>query len=231
MATQANQANPLTVTTRTERGKGAARRARRAGNVPAVLYGRGTDPQHLALPSLEFAAILRNNGTNAVIELDIEGTKQLALTKQVDVHPVRNYIEHADLLVIKRGEKVTVEVTVVVEGDPQPGTLVIQDLNTVEIEADVMAIPEQIVVSVEEAAIGLTVTAADLELPDGVTLITDPEILIVAVNEAPTEEDLEAELDQDLLPDAEGDEESEGVEESAEGEGDESASEGDSSDD
>ncbi|MGJ0119340.1 50S ribosomal protein L25/general stress protein Ctc [Williamsia sp. MIQD14] len=227
----ATQANPLTVTTRTERGKGAARRARRAGNVPAVLYGRGTDPQHLALPSLEFAAILRNNGTNAVIELDIEGTKQLALTKQVDVHPVRNYIEHADLLVIKRGEKVTVEVNVVVEGDPQPGTLVIQDLNTVEIEADVMAIPEQIVVSVEEAAIGLTVTAADLELPDGVTLITDPEILVVAVNEAPTEEDLEAELDQDLLPDAEGEGESEGDEASAEGEGDESASEGDSSDD
>ncbi|MCX6469253.1 MAG: 50S ribosomal protein L25/general stress protein Ctc [Corynebacteriales bacterium] len=225
----ATQANPLTVTTRTERGKGAARRARRAGNVPAVLYGRGTDPQHLALPSLEFAAILRNNGTNAVIELDIEGTKQLALTKQVDVHPVRNYIEHADLLVIKRGEKVTVEVTVVVEGDPQPGTLVIQDLNTVEIEADVMSIPEQIVVSVEEAAIGLTVTAADLELPEGVTLITDPEILVVAVNEAPTEEDLEAELDQDLLPDAEG--ESEGDEASSEGEGDESASEGDSSDD
>ena len=225
----ATQANPLTVTTRTERGKGAARRARRAGNVPAVLYGRGTDPQHLALPSLEFAAILRNNGTNAVIELDIEGTKQLALTKQVDVHPVRNYIEHADLLVIKRGEKVTVEVTVVVEGDPQPGTLVTQDANTVEIEADVMSIPEQIVVSVEEAAIGYTVTGADLELPEGVTLISDPEVLVVAVNEAPTEEDLEAELDQDLLPDAEG--ESEGDEASSEGEGDESASEGDSSDD
>ncbi|GGF33225.1 50S ribosomal protein L25/general stress protein Ctc [Williamsia phyllosphaerae] len=210
----ATTANPLTVTTRTERGKGAARRARRAGNVPAVLYGHGTDPQHLSLPALELAAILRNNGTNAVIDLDIEGSSQLALTKQVDVHPVRNYIEHVDLLVIKRGEKVTVEVTIIVEGDPAPGTLVTQDANTVEIEADVMSIPEQIVVSVEDAQVGVTVSASDLELPDGVTLITDPETLIVAVNQAPTQEDLEAELDQDLLPDEPADDED------AEGEGD-----------
>ncbi|MBT0566671.1 50S ribosomal protein L25/general stress protein Ctc [Williamsia sp. CHRR-6] len=188
----ATQANPLAVTARAERGKGAARRARRAGNVPAVLYGHGSDPQHLNLPALEFAAILRNNGTNAVIELDIEGTKQLALTKQVDVHPVRSYIQHADLLVIKRGEKVTVEITVVVEGDAAPGTLVTQDTNTVEVEADVMSIPEQIVVSVEGAEIGTQVTAGDLELPSGVTLTADPETLVVAVNEAPTEEDLEA---------------------------------------
>ncbi len=200
----ATTANPLTVTTRTERGKGAARRARRAGNVPAVLYGHGTDPQHLALPALELATILRNNGTNAVIDLDIEGTNQLALTKQVDVHPVRNYIEHVDLLVIRRGEKVTVEVTVIVEGDPAPGTLVTQDANTVEIEADVMSIPEQITVSVEGATVGVTINASDLELSEGVTLITDPETLIVAVNPAPTQDDLEGELDQALLPDGDG---------------------------
>ena len=110
----------LAVTNRSEKGKGAARRARRAGNVPAVLYGHGTDPVHLNLPAREFAAILRANGTNAVIDLDIEGTSQLALTKQVDVHPIRSYIEHVDLLVIKRGEKVTVEVTVAIEGDAAP---------------------------------------------------------------------------------------------------------------
>ena len=211
----ANDTPQLTVGLRDERGKGAARRARRAGNVPAVLYGHGSDPRHLALPQLEFAAILRANGTNAVIELDIEGTTQLALTKQVDVHPVRNFIQHADLLVITRGEKVVVEVTVSVEGEAAPGTLVTQELNYIEVEADVMSIPDGFVVSVEDAEVGLQVTAADLDLPTGVTLQTDPETLIVAVNAAPTSQDLEAELDQDLLPD-----ESDEAGESAEGDAD-----------
>lgn len=191
----ATQANALAVTTRTEKGKGAARRARRAGNVPAVLYGHGTDPQHLNLPARDFAAILRNNGTNAVLDLDIEGTSQLALTKQIDIHPIRNYIEHVDLLVIKRGEKVTVEVTIVVEGDAAPGTLVTQDANTVEIEADALSIPEQIVVDVEGKEVGTSIHASDLALPEGVELITDPETLIVAVNEATTAAELEEETD------------------------------------
>ena len=191
----ATQANALAVTTRTEKGKGAARRARRAGNVPAVLYGHGTDPQHLNLPARDFAAILRNNGTNAVLDLDIEGTSQLALTKQIDIHAIRNYIEHVDLLVIKRGEKVTVEVTIVVEGDAAPGTLVTQDANTVEIEADALSIPEQIVVDVEGKEVGTSVHASDLVLPEGVELVTDPETLIVAVNEATTAAELEEETD------------------------------------
>lgn len=191
----ATQANALAVTTRTEKGKGAARRARRAGNVPAVLYGHGTDPQHLNLPARDFATILRNNGTNAVLDLDIEGTSQLALTKQIDIHPIRNYIEHVDLLVIKRGEKVTVEVTIVVEGDAAPGTLVTQDANTVEIEADALSIPEQIVVDVEGKEVGTSVHASDLVLPEGVELVTDPETLIVAVNEATTAAELEEETD------------------------------------
>lgn len=189
----ATQTTKLAVTTRTEKGKGAARRARRAGNVPAVLYGHGTDPQHLNLPARELAAILRNNGLNAVIDLDIEGTSQLALTKQIDVHPIRNYIEHADLLVIRRGEKVTVEVTILVEGDAAPGTLVTQDANSVEIEADALSIPENIVVSVEGVEAGNSVQASDLDLPEGVELVTDPETLIVAINEAPTAADLEEE--------------------------------------
>lgn len=174
----------LTVSVRTEKGKGAARRARREGLVPAVLYGHGSDPQHLSLPAREFAAILRNNGLNAIVDLDIEGTSQLALTKQVDIHPIRNYIEHADLLIVRRGEKVTVEVTISVEGDAAPGTLVVQDASTVEIEADALSIPEQIVASVEGAEAGTSVTAGDLELPEGVSLVSDPEMLIVAVNEA-----------------------------------------------
>ncbi|GAB93960.1 50S ribosomal protein L25/general stress protein Ctc [Gordonia rhizosphera] len=189
----ATQTTKLSVNTRTEKGKGAARRARREGQVPAVLYGHGTDPQHLTLPARELAAILRANGTNAVIDLDIEGTSQLALTKQVDVHPIRSYIEHVDLLLVRRGEKVTVEVTVVVEGDAASGTLVVQDANTLEIEADALSIPEQITVSVEGAAAGTVIHASDLELPEGVTLIADAETLIVAVNEAQAAAGAEAE--------------------------------------
>ncbi|MCG7632244.1 50S ribosomal protein L25/general stress protein Ctc [Gordonia McavH-238-E] len=180
----ATQTSKLSVSTRTEKGKGAARRARREGKVPAVLYGHGTDPQHLHLPAREFAAILRNSGLNAVIDLDIEGSSQLALTKQVDVHPIRNYIEHADLLIVRRGEKVTVEIAIIVEGDAAPGTLVVQDASVVEVEADALSIPEQIVVSVEDAEVGLSVHAADLDLPEGVTLTADPETLIVSVTEA-----------------------------------------------
>ncbi|MAU82004.1 50S ribosomal protein L25/general stress protein Ctc [Gordonia sp. Z-3] len=192
----ATQASKLTVTTRTEKGKGAARRARREGKVPAVLYGHGTDPQHLSLPALEFAAILRANGVNAVVDLDIEGSSQLALTKQVDVHPIRNYIEHADLLVIRRGEKVTVEVYVVVEGEAAPGTLVTQDASTIEIEADALSIPEQITVDVEGVEAGNAVHASDLALPEGVTLISDPDTLVVAINEAPSASALEEEAEE-----------------------------------
>ena len=127
---------------RTETGKGASRRARRDGKIPAVLYGHGADPQHLELPGHDFAAVLRHSGTNAVLTLDIEGKEQLALTKALDIHPIRRTITHADLLVVRRGEKVTVEVNVVVEGDAVPGTLVTQETNTIEIEADAMSIPE-----------------------------------------------------------------------------------------
>ncbi|MCY7341232.1 MAG: 50S ribosomal protein L25/general stress protein Ctc [Pseudonocardia sp.] len=181
--------------TRTEFGKGAARRTRRAGKIPAVLYGHGTDPQHLALPSLEFARVIREQGRNAVLTLDISGTPQLALTKTVVTHPIRPYIEHVDLLVIRRGEKVVVEVALVVTGDAAPGTLVAQELNTLEIEADVSNIPEQIEVSVEGLVIGTQVQASEVTLPEGSTLRGEPEILVVNVVAAPTEADLEATMD------------------------------------
>ena len=185
--------NNLTVVVRTETGKGASRRARRAGQVPAVLYGHGEDPQHLLLPGHELSAVLRNSGTNAVLTLDIEGKEQLALTKALDIHPIRRNIQHADLLVVRRGEKVTVEVNVVVEGEAAYGTLVTQDTNAVEIEADVQAIPEQLTVSVEGAAIGTQFSAGSIELPSGVSLVSDPEMLVVNVVAAPTAEELEAE--------------------------------------
>jgi large subunit ribosomal protein L25 len=178
--------------TRTEFGKGAARRTRRAGKIPAVLYGHGTDPQHLALPSLEFAAVVREQGRNAILELNIGGVPSLALTKTVVTHPIRPYIEHVDLLVITRGEKVVVEVYLALIGDAAPGTLVTQELNTLEVEADALNIPETVEVSVEGAAIGTQFLAGQLSLPDGVELRTDPEALVVNVVAAPTTADMEA---------------------------------------
>ncbi len=185
----------LAVEPRTEFGKGAARRTRRAGKIPAVLYGHGTVPQHLALPALEFARVIRENGRNAVLTLKLNGEDSLALTKTVAVHPIRRHIEHVDLLVIRRGEKVVVEVSVSVTGEAVPGTLVTQDLDRLEVEADVLSIPEQFEVSVEGAEIGTRVLAGDITLPDGVTLRTDPEYLVVNVVPAPTAEEMEGEVE------------------------------------
>lgn len=181
--------------TRTEFGKGAARRTRRAGKIPAVLYGHGSDPQHLSLPELEFKRIVREQGRNAVVTINVDGAPQLALTKTVVQHPIRPYIEHVDLLVIRRGEKVVVEVTVHITGDAAPGTLVTQELNTLELEADVSSIPEYVEISVEDLAIGTQILAGSLTLPANCELRTDPEALIVNVNAAPTAEDLEDEID------------------------------------
>ncbi len=183
--------NQLVVTVRTETGKGASRRARREGKVPAVMYGHGAEPQHLELPAHDYAAVLRNSGTNAVLTRDIAGEEQLALTKALDIHPIRRTIQHADLVVVRRGEKVVVEVSVAVEGHAAPGTLVTQEANTIEIEAEAMSIPEQLTVSIEGAEPGTQFTAGQIELPAGVGLISDPEMLVVNVVTAPTAEDLE----------------------------------------
>jgi large subunit ribosomal protein L25 len=191
--TAARSANNLTAAVRTETGKGASRRARRAGQIPAVLYGHGANPQHLLLSSHDFAAVLRHSGTNAVLTLDIDGEESLALTKALDIHPIRRNIQHADLLVVRRGEKVNVEVNVVIVGEAAPNTLVTQETSTIEIESDVQAIPEQLTVSVEGADIGTQFTAGAIVLPDGVSLVSDPELLVVNVVPAPTAEDLEAE--------------------------------------
>jgi large subunit ribosomal protein L25 len=185
--------NQLSVTVRTQTGKGASRRARRDGKIPAVLYGHGEDPQHLELPGHDFAAVLRHSGTNAVLTLDIAGKEQLALTKALDIHPIRRTIQHADLLVVHRGEKVVVEVTVDVVGEAGPDTLVTQEANAIEIEAEALSIPEELTVSVEGAGPGTQFTAGQIPLPAGVNLISDPDLLVVNVVNAPTAAELEGE--------------------------------------
>ncbi|MGM1059825.1 50S ribosomal protein L25/general stress protein Ctc [Saccharothrix sp. Mg75] len=187
---------------RTEFGKGAARRTRRAGKIPAVLYGHGSDPKHLALPALEFARVVREHGHNAVIALDIDSSSELALTKTVTTHPIKNYIEHVDLLLVQRGEKVTVEVPIVLTGETASGTLLTQDLTTVQIEADALSLPEQIEFSIEGLAAGTQVHASDLSLPSGSTLITDAEAMVLAVNEAPSAAAMEGDTGEGTEPEA-----------------------------
>jgi large subunit ribosomal protein L25 len=209
-------ANKLTAAVRAETGKGASRRARRNGKVPAVLYGHGTDPQHIEIDAHDFSAVLRHSGTNAVLALDIEGKEQLALTKALEIHPIRRSIQHIDLLVVRRGEKVTVEVNVVVEGDPAPDTMVTQDSSTIEIEADALSIPQQLTLSIEGAAIGTQFTAGSITLPSGVSLVSDPEMLVVNVVAAPTAEEMEGEGAGEAAEEAEGEAAEEGEGEAAE---------------
>jgi large subunit ribosomal protein L25 len=185
--------NKLTVDVRTSTGKGASRRARREGKVPAVLYGHGSEPQHLELNARDFAAVLRHSGTNAVLVLDVDGQEQLALTKALAIHPIRRTITHADLIIVRRGEKVTVEVPVVVEGEAESGTLVTQDATTIEIEAEALSIPESLTVSVEGVGEGTQILAGEVPLPSGVTLVSDPEMLVVNIVAAPSAEELESE--------------------------------------
>ncbi|MGH3432466.1 MAG: 50S ribosomal protein L25/general stress protein Ctc, partial [Thermocrispum sp.] len=185
----------------------------------AVLYGHGTDPKHLALPAIEFARVIRENGRNAVLTLQVSGSKaQLALTKTIVVHPLKNYIEHVDLLVLKRGERVTVDVPIVLVGDPVPGTLVHHEMDALSIEVDALQIPEQFDVDLEDAAIGTSYNAGDITLPDGATLLTDPEWLVVAVNEAPTAEEMEEPTEAEEAAE-EGDEVAEAAEGGEGGEG------------
>jgi large subunit ribosomal protein L25 len=176
----------LAAESRTEFGKGAARRTRRSGKIPAVLYGHGSDPKHLALPALEFARVVREHGTNAVLSLEVNGGSELALTKTVTTHPIKNYIEHVDLLLVQRGEKVTIDVPVVLVGDAAPATLVTQELSTIQVEADALNLPEHVEVQLAGVQAGTQIHAGDIALPEGTSLVTDAEQLIVAVNAAPT---------------------------------------------
>ncbi|MGK9146483.1 50S ribosomal protein L25/general stress protein Ctc [Plantibacter flavus] len=173
-------------------GKGAARKLRALGKIPAVLYGHGTDPVHVSLPGHQMLLILRKS--NAVLELDIAGKQQLALVKDVQKDPVRQIIEHLDLIVVKKGEKVEVNIPVHIEGESAAGTILNQDATTVSLEVEATHIPERVTVSVEGLEEGAQILAGDLELPKGASLITDADVLIVAVTTpaAPVDEETEA---------------------------------------
>lgn len=185
----ANTQTVLAAQPRNEFGKGAARRLRRDFRIPVVVYGLNLEPMHVHVDILEFHAILRNEGTNAVIELDLEGDKHLVMVKAVDQNVLTLDVDHADLLNVKRGEKVEVDVPVIFTGQPAPGALVTQEADVITILADVLNIPEEITVDIEGKEIGDQVLAGDLQMPGNATLVSEEDTLIINVVE-PEEEEL-----------------------------------------
>ena len=195
---------------RTEFGKGPARRTRRAGKVPAVLYGHGDKPRHLALPGHELMLALKHD-SNVLLTLQTEDGDQLALPKVVVRDPVKGYLEHVDLVAVRKGEKVTVEIPITLVGEAAPDTLVDQQTLTLTVEADATRLPDHVEVSIAGLRAGKHLSAKDIVLPEGTTLAQDPEHVIVQGLGVISEEQLEAELDAaaaELAPDepqAEGD--------------------------
>ncbi|MEJ8635517.1 MULTISPECIES: 50S ribosomal protein L25/general stress protein Ctc [Streptomyces] len=177
----------LAAATRTEFGKGAARRVRRDNRVPGVLYGHGTDPVHITLPGHELLLALRT--PNVLIALDIEGKNELAIPKAVQRDPLRGFIEHVDLLLVKRGEKVTVEIPVHTEGELAPGAFLLEHvLNALPVEAEATHIPESVTVSIEGLEAGAAILAKDIALPKGTTLAVEDDTVVLQILAAQAEE-------------------------------------------
>jgi large subunit ribosomal protein L25 len=186
--------NRLVAEKRTEFGKGAARKIRRNHKIPAVMYGHGAEPVHITLPGHD--AMMALKGANALLTIVIDGEEQLALAKDVQRDPIKPVIEHVDLVIVKRGEKVVVDVNVHLEGDAAPETVVTTDHTSLQLEVLATDIPESITVSVEGLTAGTQVLAGQVELPEGATLVTDAEALVVNVTAQVSEEALEAELSE-----------------------------------
>jgi large subunit ribosomal protein L25 len=178
---------------RTEFGKGGARRTRRAGKIPAVLYGHGTDPRHISLPTREFEHALRTDGANVLLDLQLAEGSELALPKSIQRDPVRGVIEHLDLILVRRGERIAVDIPIHLEGAITSGGLLEQSLTTLAVTAEATNIPSGVEVSIEGFEIGAAVHAGDIKLPQGVELAGDPEALVLHVVAAPTAEQMEAE--------------------------------------
>ncbi|MFD3946228.1 50S ribosomal protein L25/general stress protein Ctc [Streptomyces sp. NPDC058579] len=177
----------LATETRTEFGKGAARRVRREGRVPGVLYGHGTDPVHITLPGHELLLALRT--PNVLLSLELEGKNELAIPKAVQRDPLKGSLEHVDLILVKRGEKVTVEVVIETEGELAPGTFLVENvLNTLSVETEATHIPESVTVSIEGLEAGASILAKDIALPKGTTLVTDADAVAIQILAAQAEE-------------------------------------------
>jgi len=188
MAEAKNNNNKISADARVSFGKGAARKLRVLGKIPAVIYGHGTDPVHVALPAHEIGLLLRR--ANAVLELNVEGTTHLTLVKDVQKDPVRQIIEHIDLIVIRKGEKVQVEVAVHIVGEPAPGTTADLDAKTLLLEVEATNIPQSVSVDVEGLEDGTLIHASEIKLPAGASLISDPEMVVIGVH-LPAEEEEE----------------------------------------
>jgi large subunit ribosomal protein L25 len=175
----ADESNKVVAEIRDSFGKGAARKIRAKGLIPAVIYGHGTDPVHVTVPAHQVGLLLRK--ANAILDLDIDGTSQLTLVKDVQKDPVLQIIEHLDLIIVRRGEKVTVEVPVHVEGEPFSGTIAVLDIPTIKLEVEATHIPERIVIDVTDAEEGTQYHAKDFALPSGAVLAEDEDLLILNV--------------------------------------------------
>lgn len=189
-----SETEKIAAETRTEFGKGAARRIRRDNKIPGVIYGHGAEPIHVTLPGHQTMMALKHGGANSLLALDFDGAEHLALTKQVQVDPIRRIIEHIDFVTVIRGEKVIVDVAIHVIGEAAPDTLVVTENNTIQVESEATHIPEFIEVSIDKAPVGTLVHAKDLVLPKGTVLAADEDLLIVNVTGQVTAEALEAEL-------------------------------------
>ncbi len=174
-----SKTNTLVASIRESFGKGAARKLRAVGQTPAVIYGHGTDPVHVSVETHPLSLIIRH--ANAIIELDIEGRKELVLVKDVQKDPVRQIIEHIDLLVVKKGETVEVEVPIHVTGESFAGTNALQELNTLHLSVPATSIPENVEVSVEGLDEGAHIVTGDIELPEGASLLGDADLLVVNI--------------------------------------------------
>ncbi len=183
----------LSAESRTEFGKGGARRTRRAGKIPAVIYGHGADPRHVSLLAREFTNAVRHGGANVLLTLELDGAEQLAIPKAVQRNPIKGSYEHIDLLAVRRGEKVTIDVPLSIVGEVVSGGLLAQESTSVSIEAEATHLPTEIEVNIDGLAIGTQVTAGDLKLPTGASLAGEADHVLLIVQEAPTAEAMEAE--------------------------------------
>ena len=184
--------NKLVAETRTQFGKGAARKIRRDNKIPAVMYGHGSEPVHITLPGHQSMLALKQS--NALLTIVIDGKEQLALAKDVQRDPIKPVIEHVDLVIVNRGEKVTVHVNVHLEGDAAPETVVTTDNTTLQLEVEATHIPENVVVSVEGLEAGTQIKASEVALPEGATLLSDEDTLVVNITQQISQEALDAEM-------------------------------------